>query len=74
MKLVLLLITLGSCGINCPTGPVNEVSTAEDGGTDDTDFAVAVAISTGLLLLPIILGAVLGAFFYGSYTRRADRE
>src|ERR1700722_13414388 len=29
--------------------------------------------STGLLLLPIILGAVLGAFFYGSYTRRADR-
>jgi uncharacterized membrane protein YoaK (UPF0700 family) len=30
--------------------------------------------STGLLLLPIILGAVLGAFFYGSYARRADRE
>ncbi|MDA4113509.1 MAG: hypothetical protein OK474_05650 [Thaumarchaeota archaeon] len=30
--------------------------------------------STGLLLLPIVLGAVLGAFFYGSYTRRVDRE
>jgi hypothetical protein len=30
--------------------------------------------SAGLLLLPIVLGAVLGAFFYGSYTRRADRE
>jgi hypothetical protein len=30
--------------------------------------------SIGLLLLPIVLGAVLGAFFYGSYTRRADRE
>jgi len=30
--------------------------------------------STGLLLVPIILGAVLGASFYGSYTRRADRE
>jgi hypothetical protein len=30
--------------------------------------------SIGLLLLPIVLGAVLGAFFYGSYTRRVDRE
>jgi hypothetical protein len=30
--------------------------------------------SLGLLLLPIVLGAVLGAFFYGSYTRRVDRE
>jgi hypothetical protein len=30
--------------------------------------------SIGLLLLPIVLGVVIGAFFYGSYTRRVDSE
>jgi len=30
--------------------------------------------SIGLLLVPIVLGVVLGAFFYGSYTRRVDAE
>jgi hypothetical protein len=28
----------------------------------------------GLLLLPILLGALLGAVFYGAYTRRVDTE
>ncbi|MGA2664401.1 MAG: hypothetical protein ABSF83_05610 [Nitrososphaerales archaeon] len=30
--------------------------------------------STGLLLLPILLGGALGAVFYGVYARRADAE
>ena len=50
MKLALLLLSLASCLDNCPVMPRNEVVSAEDAGTDDTEFAVAVALSTGLPL------------------------
>jgi hypothetical protein len=71
-------------------GPqVGEVSPLTSGGTAVTaqtaqapspsissldDLTSHGAGSIGLLLLPIVLGVVLGAFFYGSYTRRVDAE
>jgi hypothetical protein len=68
---------------------VGQVSPLSSGGTADTaqtaqapapsissldDLTSHGAGSIGLLLLPIILGVVLGAFFYGLYTRRVDAE
>ena len=54
-----------------------QASTASSGGSPASSIAVITRQSggtVGLVLLPVLLGAVLGAIFYGAYARRVDLE
>jgi hypothetical protein len=80
----------GSSGLSTSSGQVGGTTVAPQTGEQTTQAASASSESTpissldsltsqgggtiGLLLLPILLGAVLGALFYGTYARRIDAD
>jgi len=68
-------------GVQVTTGPTGQLTTeAVSASTSGPSISSVGALSTdsgtslGLLLVPILAGVLIGALFYGLFTRRANAE
>jgi hypothetical protein len=71
--------TSGGTAVSPPTTLTNQASSSSTGSGGPSLFSLNGLASRGApglgeLILPIVLGAVLGIVFFGAYTRRLERE